>query len=505
MTNKIEAIAYARFSSENQREASIEQQFEIIEKHADKYNVKIVAKFSDSAVSGTSLKGRDGLKAMIKYAEEHPEIRFLICHKIDRLSRDTCDYGVIKKQLKRYGVDIIFVTDNIRTDDDYSIIYEAIASGMAEIYSKNLSKEVMRGMRYNAERCISTGGTPPLGFNVDSKTRKLVVNEDEAEIVSLIFERYGEDECSYQDIVNELNSLGYKTKSGNDFKKSSIYEILRNEKYVGIYTYNKKASKDIDGRRNNHKCKNENDVIRIVDGCPQIISQELWDKVQARINDSKHVSYSTKHYYLLKDKVYCGECGEKMGGNYKPSGTNKKRYTTYDCTGRRRKTGCKNKGITAQHLDKFVLKQLKGMFLSENCIDKLTEQVNQYLMENSSDLKMLLKKEKRRLERKIKQERNIVNSIADGISVDVFKDKLNALTKEKEEVKRTIAILKKKLHEQHVRKSEVRGAIKYFFDFMKEDNIFARRIIKTYVDYVEVFDDRVEVVLNTYRNIKTKK
>lgn len=199
---------------------------------------------------------------------------------------------------------------------------------MAAYHSLNLGKEVMRGLEFNAQNGLSTGGKPPLGYDIDPETLKPVINKSESKIVQLIFKRYGEDGYTYSEIVDELNEKGYRTKRGNEFKKNSLTALLRNEKYIGVYTYNKAASKDVDRRRNNHKFKDENDIIRKENSYPRIISNELWEKVQRRMKDH-NVGYSSKYYYPLKDKIICGECKAKMGGNTKPSGMNRKHYTLF--------------------------------------------------------------------------------------------------------------------------------------------------------------------------------
>jgi len=109
---------------------------------------------------------------------------------------------------------------------------------MAEYYILNLAREVEKGKMENALKCNHTGGLPPLGYNVDKQTKKLVINPDEAGAVKLIFEIILKGE-SYMDVVNELNRKGYKTKTGNVFGKNSLFSILKNEKYCGTYIYNK--------------------------------------------------------------------------------------------------------------------------------------------------------------------------------------------------------------------------------------------------------------------------
>ena len=139
------------------------------------------------------------------------------------------------------GIELISVTERLESTPEGKLMLIIIA-GMNEFYSDNLSQEVMKGLKENAYQCKFTGGTPPLGYKVDPESRKLVIDENEAMIVRLIFQRYASG-YGYNSIINELTSLGYHTKSGKLFGKNSLYELLRNEKYIGVYTYNRAAKR----------------------------------------------------------------------------------------------------------------------------------------------------------------------------------------------------------------------------------------------------------------------
>lgn len=119
----VNAVGYVRYSSNNQREESNEEQRQILKKYAQDNNINLIKIFSDEAVSATSTKGRTGLEEMISYISANKgTIRYAIFHKLDRLSRDSGDYYAIKKELKRYGVDMHFVTDGLSTENAASVL-----------------------------------------------------------------------------------------------------------------------------------------------------------------------------------------------------------------------------------------------------------------------------------------------------------------------------------------------------------------------------------------------
>ena len=141
-------------------------------------------------------------------------------------------------------------------------------------------------------------------------------------------------------ILSELNKLKYKTKLGNSFGKNSISEILRNEKYTEVYIFNRKIHK-IKGKRNNRQSRSADQVTRIPNGMPRIIDQELWDRVQHRI-ESQHTKLGERaankaiSHYLLSGKLECGKCGCKMFGKNGGISNKKKRYDYYLCNKRDR-------------------------------------------------------------------------------------------------------------------------------------------------------------------------
>ena len=184
----------------------------------------------------------------------------VLVHKLDRFSRDRYDSAIYKKKLKKNHVKLCSVLERM-DDSPESIMMEAVLEGMSEYYSKNLAREVRKGMNETALQCKHTGGCPPLGYDLD-ENRHLIINESEAQAVRIIFQMFA-DGHGYSTIIDYLNAHGYKTKRGKMFGKNSLYEILSNEKYTGVFVFNKAAAR-ADGKRNNHAQKDSD--IRIEGG-----------------------------------------------------------------------------------------------------------------------------------------------------------------------------------------------------------------------------------------------
>lgn len=228
----LRAVLYARFSSDLQRSESIDAQIRAMKKYCEQNRMIIIDTYVDEAKSATSDK-RPSFQKMIEDSKKHI-FDVVLVHKLDRFSRNRYDSAMYKRTLKINGVKVFSVLENL-DDTPESIMLESLLEGMSEYYSKNLAREVMKGLKENALQCKHTGGQPPLGYYID-EDKRLSVNDREAESVRLIFDRFAQGH-SYDEIISELNAKKYYTKNGNTFKRNSLYSILTNEKYSGVYVY----------------------------------------------------------------------------------------------------------------------------------------------------------------------------------------------------------------------------------------------------------------------------
>lgn len=302
MENNI-AVAYARYSSDNQSDESIDGQLRAIRKYAEANNIIIISEYIDRAKSATSAK-RPAFQKMLADAKLK-NFDIVIVHKLDRFSRDKYDFAVSRRLLKNNNVKLVSILENL-DDTPEAIILESLLEGMAQYYSANLSREVKKTMKEHALQGKHMGGIPPLGFDVDPLTKQYVLHEQEALVVKLIFQLYL-DGHGYMSIIETLNSKEYKTKKGGAFGKNSLHEILKNEKYTGTLVYNRAAAKNTYGKRNNHRNKSDDEIIRLEGKIPIIISKEDFQKVQEKMrkNKKKAGSYKAKHIYLLSGLIYC--------------------------------------------------------------------------------------------------------------------------------------------------------------------------------------------------------
>ena len=429
------AIVYCRFSSAHQRDESIEAQIRAIKEYTEKNDIEIVKVYADKAESGTT-DNRTEFQSMFNFLEQSNNslnINYVIVHKLDRFTRNRYDSAVYKRKLKLVGVKLISVLERL-DDSPESVILESTIEAFAEYYSKNLAREVMKGMSENAYKAKFNGGIPPYGYCIDND-KNYVLDKYEAQVVKYIFDSYI-NEQGYKQIINNLNLKGHKTRKGNNFNQSAIHSILKNEKYCGMYTFNKTHNeKNLNGKKVFRK-NTDKEMIKIEDSIPSIISKETFYKVQKKLKNNKRMSQSFKanRVYLLSGKITCGECGATLCGSTRKGGKNGKYiYISYYCPNKRQKT-CSCKEIKAENIENTVLNYIQNKIFSENNITNMLKDIENKIKElkneNSDNIK-IFEKELLETESKIN---NIVQAVTDGLYNPTMKDKMTELENKKNEL-----------------------------------------------------------------------
>ena len=371
---------YARYSSDMQRTESITAQIRAMEEFCKQHNWTVVAKYIDEARSATT----DQRPQFLTMIEDSSNGAFdiVLVHKLDRFSRNRYDSAIYKSRLKKNGISVCSVLERI-DDTPESIILESVLEGLSEYYSRNLGREVMKGMKETAYQCMHCGGSPPLGYNVD-KDGYLAINQHEAEAVILIFQMYI-DGYKLQEIADFLNQHGYRTKADRPFVTSSFLSILLNEKYTGTFVFNRVVAKSFDHKRNSHRSKPEQEIIRIPNCCPVIIPKVIFQRAQEIRKRGKNPngSHKAKVVYICSGIIRCGVCSKNMTGSQRVV----PKFYTYTCTSP--KAECNNiKEIDKDKLDEYALYLVRCAV--EN-IDKstLSEEKRQWLHDDLCKLRSL--------------------------------------------------------------------------------------------------------------------
>lgn len=426
MIRTVNTVAlYARFSSDNQRTESIDAQIRAMESYCKQHGYVIVERYIDEAKSALTDR-RPAFQQMISDSS-NGNFNILLVHKLDRFARNRYDSAIYKRELKKNGVLVYSVLENLDNSPE-SIMMEAVLEGMSEYYSINLSREVMKGMRETALQCKHTGGTPPLGYDVDPVTKRLIINEEESKTVELIFRMYA-DGFGYSAILDTLHENNMLTKTGRTFQKNSLHDLLINPKYKGVYTFNLRSAKGLDGTRNNHTCKDDEDIITIKGGCPAIVDEVTFASVQKRIAENKHAGQrnTAKENYLLSGRVFCKDCGRSMVGNARHSGRNKTYHVTYKCP--TRPHSCNNKEINRDYLDSYVINLLETQMLNTRSMKRIAKKIHD--MSECSANEHLLEEKQCELESIAAALQNVVDAVEAGLMSEVLLERLNSLESRK--------------------------------------------------------------------------
>ena len=226
-------VIYARYSSDNQREESIEGQLRECKAFAEKNDIEIVNTYIDRALSAKT-DNRPDFQRMIKDSEKGI-FDTIIVWKLDRFARNRYDSAHYKSILRKNGVKVISATELI-SDSAEGILLESMLEGMAEYYSAELSEKVVRGLTENALKCKYNGGTLPIGYTID-KNQYFQIDPLTAPAVLNSFKQYAEG-ASMQEVTDNMNIKGIRTKRGGKISINSVTRMLHNRKYIGEYKYN---------------------------------------------------------------------------------------------------------------------------------------------------------------------------------------------------------------------------------------------------------------------------
>lgn len=467
------AVIYARYSSANQQEQSIDGQLRHCYQYAAARGYKVVGEYIDRALSGTSAEHRTEFQRMIADSKKG-QFQVVLVWKLDRFARNRYDSVIYKNKLKNNGVRVLSVTEAVGEGSESAII-EAILEAMAEEYSRQISQNVSRGMREAARQANTVGGKAPLGYRADGK--KLAIVEEEAAVVRYIFDRYAAG-VGKQTIVNELNRRGWRTRDKRQFSVNSLGSILSNKKYIGIFSY---ASE-----------------IEVEGGCPAIVDKETWDKAQRVASLARRAPgrAKAKEDYLLAGKVFCGHCGAPMIGE---SGRSKggATYHYYTCAARKKSHNCDKKNEKKHFLECYVVDQAIEYVMAPERLDLIASRtVEEYRKEFDVSGIPALEAERRAVEREMDDLVDSLIKTSIPHAIKRINERLEALEARKADLESEIASLKIAsaaiLTEQDV-KDWLQSCCKG--DMADPD--YRRQVIDTLINSIFIFDDKVIIYYNT--------
>ena len=458
-------VIYARYSSDNQREESIEGQIRENTAFAEKNGITIVGHYIDRAFSAKT-DNRPEFQRMIRDSAKKT-FDVVIVWKLDRFSRNRYDSAKYKAALKKNNVRVVSATEAI-SEGAEGIILESALEGMAEYYSADLAEKVTRGLTENALKCRFNGGNGlPYGYTVDEE-KHFQIDPLKAPIVAEIFERYAHGE-SIAEIVHSLNARGLKTQKGKSFNHGTLNRMLGNKSYMGMYHYN---------------------GIEIPGGVPSIVSEETFKVVERRMAQNKHASAKNKaeEKYVLTTKLFCGKCHSMMVGDSAQK-KNGNIYRYYKCASAKRHE-CDKKAVRKEWIEDLVLNKVIKVLFDDEALDKIADKIVALLDEDNKVIPLL--------EAQLKEVRksidNVMKAIEAGIITRSTKAKLEELEAEEEQIE--LNILKEQTSSPKLTKEQILFALDKCrkLDLTIEAN--KERLIDSLVKCVLLYDDKLVITFN---------
>ena len=466
------AVIYARYSSDNQREESIEGQIRECTAYAEKNGITIVKHYIDRAISAKT-DNRPEFQQMIKDSDKKL-FDIVLVWKLDRFARNRYDSARYKTQLKKNGVKLMSATEII-SEGPEGIILESVLEGYAEYYSADLSEKVIRGMTENALKGKFSGGAIPFGYTINAD-RRFEIDPLTAPFVAEAFQRYNDGQ-TIREIRDWLNEKGIKNKRGGPMTFNVIQHMLSNRRYIGELKYR--------------------DIL-IPDAIPPIVSVELFNDVQEKMLKNKKAPARRKAEddYLLTTKLFCGYCGALMFGESGTSRTGEvHRY--YKCATAKKHKGCKKKTVRKQWLEDLVVNQTMQLVKDDAAMESIIAKVMELQNKENTNIP-LYEKQLRDAESGIQ---NMLNAIQAGILTSSTKERLEQLEETKRELEARIA--EEKLAKPKVTEEFIRFWLLRFrkLDMSLKDQ--RQALVDTFINAIYLYDDKVLITFNYKEGTQT--
>lgn len=350
MTRKAKTcFIYVRVSTKMQVEngESIEAQLYDLRQYAKRENLRILHEYIDDGYSGKNITGRPHFQEMIEEIKSGVHVDYVLVFKLSRFGRNAADALSSLQFMQDYGTNLVCVKDGINSEAQMGKMMIAFMSAFAEMERENILVQTMAGREQKAREGKWNGGQAPFGYRLvkDEKGKgHLEIDEDEAEIVRIIFREYTKNGKGVHAIASWLNTQGYRKKiRGNSkyehFAPGTVKNIIRNPVYAGKIAFGRRRTTPVKGERNvYHMVKQDN--FDIYEGeHDAIIDEATWDAAQKRLAEDSHPFPEAKpdgHTHLLTGMLVCPVCERNMianvsRGKRKKDGTIGKTTYAYTC------------------------------------------------------------------------------------------------------------------------------------------------------------------------------
>ncbi|WP_315899446.1 recombinase family protein [Priestia flexa] len=390
---------------------SINAQLQTLRQYANLYNWVIADEYVDEGISGKNITARPAMQRLIADVEQE-KFQAVLVWKISRLSRNMLDTLTLLDKFEDYGVKFISYSENFDTGSPIGRLVVQLMASIAEMERNTLAENVKLGMKQRALEGSWNGGVI---FGYDSIEKKLVINEEEAKVVRLIFTLYSQGK-GLKAIANQLNKYGYRTKRDRHFSINGVATILDNPVYNGKISWLKVENWD----KKRRKGRNDNPIL--VEGQHEaIINDELWILVQSRRKSKSFKQRQSNEPFLLSSILRCPDCEQGMVPSittYTLSDGTKRKHRYYVCSDFHNKgsAACKANSVKAYDAENALFHRIES-FLSNK--QKFEETINS-LTKGSIESIKILKKELEETDSKLEETLALQNRYLEAFEQQLF-------------------------------------------------------------------------------------
>lgn len=487
---------YARVSTDKDEQLhSLSNQISFFNDYIGKVpNWDFVGSYIDEGISGTQVKKREEFLRMIHDAKRH-KFDLILTKEISRFSRSTLDSIKYTQELLSNGVGVYFLNDNINTILPDSELRLTIMSSIAQDEVRKLSERVSFGMKRSIDNGVVLGSSNIYGYVKDKG--KLVIDDEQAKMIKIIFDRYANTTDGLSKISRYLFSLEYKSRNGKRIDTTILTRIIENPKYKGYYCGHK--SKVLDYRTKQKKRLNKSDWIIYKDynNVPPIVSEELWERANTKLR-KRQDSFTNRavnkavfqNRYTYSGKIYCG-CHNLT--YHRSSAGKRKNNPVWECQVYRKESlkGCSNPRVFEFELDEVFKDMFNKLFKRKNTIfDEILSECKNYLETNNSELDI------KNLESKIL----VLNNKKDKLLELVMEEYLS-----KEDYKRQVNILNEELNTYQEKIDELKNNKKnknYIENKINEIKSSLEKCLEDNECYSDVFNELIDRIIVHKQNDK---
>ncbi len=322
---------YARVSTEKQeKQETVQSQLEALRDYAKKSNYTVCGEYIDEGYSG-ELLDRPALDRLRDDAKKKL-FDIVLVHSPDRFSRKFIYLGLVQEELKKSGVNIVFLNRPDSKDTPEDNLLNGVQGLIAEYEKAKILERTRRGKQHKARAGVIVTSIAPYGYRYIQKDKSqnkdgyYEINPEEATVVSMIFDLFVNKQMSIRAIARELTRRGIATRKGKHWRTSTLHRIIRNETYAGVTYYNKHiAMESLKPRKDNGYRRRKNCSLHLrpreqwipiqLPEQLRLVDRETFDSTQKQLKRNSELSpRNVKYQYLLKGLLQCGECNSPYLG-----------------------------------------------------------------------------------------------------------------------------------------------------------------------------------------------